>query len=138
MRFALFFRFLFTGCLFMSAPAFANEPVTRMNTTAIWFENWGDLSNAAFIVTSPDGKVQTVTSDRGSPVFNLRDLSKVVDGIYQYELSAATSEIVEIKNPQNNGRGAAEKKEMFVPFSTNGIFFVDRGVISKQQNIKEE
>jgi hypothetical protein len=138
MRVALFFRFLLTGCFFLSGPVFANEPVTRMNTTAIWFENWGDLSNAAFVVTSPDGTIQTVKSDRGTPVFNLRDLSKVVDGVYQYELSAATSETVEIKNPQNNGRGAAEKKEIFVPFLANGVFFVDRGVISKQENIKEE
>ncbi len=89
-------------------------------------------------MTSPDGTIQTVKSDRGTPVFNLRDLAKVMDGAYQYELTAATSEVQEIKNPQNNGRGAAAKKEMFVPFSANGMFFVARGVISKPEDIKEE
>lgn len=89
-------------------------------------------------MTSPDGTIQTVESDRGTPVFNLRDLAKVMDGAYQYELTAATSEVQEIKTPQNNGRDAAAKKEMFVPFSANGRFFVARGVISKQQDIKEE
>lgn len=138
MRINLFFRFLLAGCLFLSGPVFANEPIARMNTTSVWFENWGNLSNAAFTVTSPDGSIQTIESDRGTPVFNLRDLAKVMDGAYHYELSAATSEVQEIKNPQNNGRGAAAKKEMFVPYMANGIFFVSRGVIAKQENIKEE
>jgi hypothetical protein len=138
MRINLVFRFLLAGCILFSGPVFANEPIARMNTTSMWFENWGDLSNAALVVASPDGTIQTVNSDRGTPVFNLRDLSKVVDGVYQYELSAATSEVRKIINPQNNGRGAAQKKEMFIPFKTNGIFFVARGVISKQQDIKEE
>ena len=138
MRINLFFRFLLAGCLFLSGPVFANEPIARMNTTSVWFENWGNLSNAAFTVTSPDGSIQTIESDRGTPVFNLRDLAKVMAGAYHYELSAATSEVQEIKNPQNNGRGAAAKKEMFVPYMANGIFFVSRGVIAKQENIKEE
>jgi hypothetical protein len=138
MRIILFIRLLLAGCFLLTGPAYANEPVLRMNTTSVWFENWDDLTNAAFIVTSPDGTVQTIKSDRGTPVFNLRDLAKVTDGVYQYELSAATSKMQEIKNPQNNGRGTAEKKEMFIPFKSNGIFFVARGVISKPENIKEE
>lgn len=129
---------LIASATLMCSQVYANEPVERTNATAIWFENWGDLSNASLTISSPDGTIQTINSDRGTPVFNLRDLEKVEDGVYNYELSAATSEKVEIKNALDNGRGAAAKKETFVPFQTNGFFIVSRGVIAKQGQIKEE
>ena len=122
----------------MSVPAFANDPIQRTNTTSLWFENWGSLKNAYLKVLGPDGTLFEVRSEAGSPTFELRELRPVADGVYRYELTAATNKTQEIKNSLNNGRGDAERKEEAIPFQTAGFFIVSRGVITKKENIVEE
>jgi hypothetical protein len=117
---------------------FANEPIQRTNTTTLWFENWGTLSNATLTIVGPEDTRATVFTPSGSPKFSIIDLTPVADGIYSYELSAATDEKVTIKNPINNGRGKAAKKEISKPFHLNGSFIVSRGVITKKEEIIEE
>jgi len=114
------------------------EPVQRSNSTAIWFENWGSLYNATLKVEGPDGFQTSIFVPAGSPTFYLRDASPVVDGVYRFELSAATTEVLKIRNPIDQGRGDAEKTEMAVPYVTNGSFVVLRGVITVPDETLEE
>ncbi len=132
-----FVLFVFIG-LFSALTAVASEPVERTNSSALWFENWGDLSNASLAVVSPEGDRVDVQNDRGTPVFRLRDLASVVDGVYSYELRAASSEKIKIRNPVDNGRGKAAKTEMAKPYQMNGFFIVKRGVITRKDNQVEE
>lgn len=113
------------------------QPVQQHNSNALWFENWTGLSNASMTISYPDGTLETIEARSGTPVFKLTG-SKVLDGIYRYELNAATDKTEKIKNPINNGRGDAARSERAVPFYANGYFTVSRGVIVTPEDLKEE
>jgi hypothetical protein len=136
------FRYLIGAAIFSSAFAAAGfadapEPVQQNNSNAVWFENWTGLSNATMTVAMPDGELVTVFAASGTPVFELvgRD---VVDGVYRYEITAATEEQVKIVNKIDNGRGDAARDTVSKSFNLAGAFFVTRGVIVQPENIKEE
>jgi len=112
-------------------------PQKQFNSNAIWFENWDGLSNAMMRVFFPDGRFETIESRSGTPVFKLKG-SDIPDGIYYFELSAATDQTVPIVNQLDNGRGSAQRTEQAVPFNMTGQFVVQRGVIVLPEDIKEE
>lgn len=120
-----------------ASAAFSAEPVAQHNTNAFWFENWGDLSNGALRVVMPNGKMSDVQASSGTPVFQLSG-TDVQDGVYAYELTAATSEQTEITNPINNGRGDKASNTAAKPFYMNGVFHVSRGVIITPEIISED
>lgn len=112
------------------------DPVAQHNSNAVWFENWIGLSNATMVIAAPNGKVSTVFAQSGTPVFEL-ERGEVLDGVYRYELSAATEETAEIVNPIDNGRDSIASSSA-VPFNLSGSFVVSRGVIISPEDIKEE
>lgn len=119
-----------------AAAALTADPVQQYNSNAVWFENWTGLSNATLVVAAPNGKVIEVFAASGTPVFELsRD--QVQDGIYRYELKAATDEAVEIVNPIDNGRTEVTSSRA-KPFYMNGSFVVSRGVITIPEEIRED
>ncbi|MFK7940748.1 MAG: hypothetical protein AB8B82_15305 [Roseovarius sp.] len=120
-----------------SVATFASEPVQQHNSNAVWFENWTGLTNAQMIVAAPNGKVTTIYAESGTPVFQL-EKDAVLDGVYRYELSAATEEKVEIVNKVDNGRGDNASDTTLKPFYSSGHFVVSRGVIITPEEIKEE
>lgn len=115
----------------------AAEPVQQHNSNAVWFENWSGLSNASMTVAAPNGKITTIYAESGTPVFQLSG-DDVLDGVYRYELSAATDEEVEIVNEIDNGRGENQGNTTLKPYYANGHFIVSRGVIITPEEIKEE
>lgn len=119
------------------APGRAANPVQQHNSNAVWFENWTGLSNATLTVVAPDGRITQIEAASGTPVFQLSG-AEVVDGVYRYELRAATQEQVRIVNQIDNGRGEAQRDSAAVPFLLNGSFTVSRGVIITPEDIKEE
>ncbi|MEO0743887.1 MAG: hypothetical protein AAFY49_00940 [Pseudomonadota bacterium] len=139
----MFRKALAAGCvalLVTSGAALASDtpqPVQQHNSNALWFENWTGLSNASMVINHPDGTLETIEAGRGTPVFKLTG-AKVLDGIYRYELRAATDKTTPIKNPINNGRGDAARSETTVPFYLTGHFTVSRGVIVTPEDLKEE
>ena len=119
------------------AAAWAADPVQQHNSSAVWFENWTGLSNAMMTVIAPDGTITTVQAERGTPVFEL-PRGAAPDGVYRYELRAATEERVEIVNRINSGREDEGDGTMAKPFYTTGHFVVERGAIITPEDIKEE
>lgn len=113
------------------------EPVQQHNSNAVWFENWIGLSNAQMTVRLPNGKIETVSATSGTPVYRLSG-DKVMDGVYRYEITAASDEVIEIVNPIDNGRGENAKKQQNKPFYMSGQFLVSRNVIITPADIKEE
>jgi len=135
-------RPLMTAALCLSllggiAHADAPQPVQQNNSSAVWFENWGTLSNATMTIRTPQGEVSQIFAASGTPVFELRG-QEIVDGVYRYELSAATKETKKITNKINDGRGDASRDDVAVPFNASGVFIVSRGVIVKPEDVKEE
>lgn len=125
--------------LSLAAPlaAFAADPVQQHNSNAVWFENWIGLSNATLVVMAPDGRFTEISAASGTPVFEL-DRAEAIDGIYRYELRAATEKTVKIVNPIDSGRGDAQRESEAVPFYASGQFTVERGAIITPKDIKEE
>ncbi|PWJ15787.1 hypothetical protein [Jannaschia seohaensis] len=119
------------------AAAQAPQPVQQNNSNAIWFENWIGLRNAQMRIVAPDGTYHLVEAESGTPVFQLTG-TEVLDGVWRYELSAATDKEEKIKNPIDNGRGENARDTIAVPFYTSGQFVVSRGVIVQPETIVEE
>ncbi|SNS79259.1 hypothetical protein [Antarctobacter heliothermus] len=138
MRAGISFRILATAMFTLSAGMVqAADPVAQHNSTAFWFVNWFGLTNAELDVVAPSGEMTTVFAASGTPVFEL-DRAKATDGVYNYELTAATEERVKIVNPQNNGRGDAASDTAAKSFYLTGQFVVSRGVITTPDEMTEE
>jgi len=112
------------------------EPVKQHNSNAVWFENWGALTNATLTVVAPNGKITSIEALTGTPVFRLEG-GPVLDGVYLFELTAATDEKRPIVNPVDNGRGELASDMETVPFAMTGNFVVSRGVIIEPEEIEE-
>lgn len=122
---------------FGTGAAWAAEPVQQHNSNAVWFENWIGLSNASLTVAAPNGKITQIYAETGTPVFEL-PADAPQDGVYRYELSAATDERIEIVNEVDNGREDPGDGTMAKPFYTTGHFVVSRGVIITPEETSEE
>ena len=120
-----------------TSPVFAADPKQQHNSNAVWFENWAGLSNATLTITAPNGKISEIFAPAGTPVYQLSGRD-IVDGIYRYELNAATEEKIKIVNPIDNGRGDNASDTMAKPFALTGAFVVSRGVIIRPEDIKED
>lgn len=123
--------------VFMAGALRAADPVQQHNSTALWFMNWIGLSNATLKVVAPNGEMTTLFAASGTPVFEL-DRAKAMDGVYHYELSAATETRVKIVNPIDNGRGENAADTVAEPFYLTGQFVVARGVITTPEELTED
>lgn len=112
------------------------KPVEQFNSTALWFENWSGLSNATMTVVAPSGESSEIFEPKGTPVYKLAS-SKAEDGIYRYELSAATEERVKVINKIDNGRGDKARDSVAVPFYLEGAFTVQGGRIIRPKEVNE-
>ncbi|WP_146591334.1 hypothetical protein [Puniceibacterium confluentis] len=119
-----------------AAAAAATDPVQQHNSSAVWFENWTGLSNATLVVVAPNGKITEIYAASGTPVFEL-DRAEAQDGVYRYELRAATEEREAIINPSDDGRGEAQRDSTAVPFYATGHFVVERGAIITPKDEQE-
>lgn len=127
----------FLALSLLPASAGAADPVQQHNSNAVWFENWIGLNNATMTIAAPDGRVIDIFAAAGTPVFEL-ERGTAVDGVWRYQLRAATTETQKIVNPINNGRGEAAQDSAAVPFHLDGQFVVSRGVIITPEEIRED
>ena len=120
-----------------TGPARPADPIQQHNSNAVWFENWIGLSNATLVVAAPNGKITQIYAESGTPVFEL-DRADAMDGVYRYELRAATEERQAIVNQTDEGRGDAQRDSTAVPYYSTGHFVVERGAIITPEEITEE
>ncbi|WP_298361380.1 hypothetical protein [uncultured Litoreibacter sp.] len=120
-----------------ASAVFSNQATQQHNSSAFWFENWGQMTNATLKVLAPNGAMTEIQAAAGTPVFRL-DPAQILDGVYRFELTAAKPEKVKIVNPQNNGRGDAASDEVNESFYLSGQFVVDRGVIVAPEETTED
>ncbi|MDU8925807.1 hypothetical protein RXV86_00255 [Alisedimentitalea sp. MJ-SS2] len=114
----------------------AAEPVKQHNSNAIWFVNWIGLTNATLTISEPSGKIVTIHAQSGTPVYKLS--GDVQDGVYRYELTAATDKTRKIVNQIDSGRGENQSDSEAIPYHGQGHFTVERGVIVPEKDIKED
>ncbi|MEX0343968.1 MAG: hypothetical protein AB3N20_03530 [Rhizobiaceae bacterium] len=117
--------------------AFANKPMDAeiiLQGSEVRVNLGADLSNATLTIGGPNGYYAATSSERGSLSIDLIKTGGTADGVYTYEVKAATSETIKILNPVDNGergarRGGLDAGTSYVPAYTFGSFRASGGII---------
>ncbi len=125
------------GLTLLAAPAaLAQDVEVRLQAGSLSFTGGQGYTNAVLQITGPDDFETEETASRGLPVFRVQG-GRMKDGFYQYNLTAATDEKVEIKRQVDNGRGEAQRNYVLKPFHLSGMFEISRGTIVPAEEMKE-
>lgn len=103
----------------------------RFSGTRIFFDANSDLFNFSVRVTGPNEYVGQVFSQRRPPSFRLGDHGDIADGVYQFEISAASRQSrrqVSAAMMRSNGRDNSNQ-QAFDGTQTAGSFRVVNGQI---------
>ncbi len=95
-------------------------------------------SNATLSVSGPNGFYVRAFSESGSPSIDLIRSGGTADGLYRYEVTAASSETKTTVKPMDNGRGGADDATEKVAVSTSGSFYANGGIIADQAKMIEK
>lgn len=120
-----------------SGMAQSMNAVKRFSDATVGFNMQGSYSNYTLTITGPNGFNATVMSKKSAPTLNLRKLGIIDDGIYRYNLTAASSKAKPVRTPGNSGRGGGEKTAMMAGVSDSGLFVVKGGKIVQEADISE-
>ncbi|MDJ0826859.1 MAG: hypothetical protein QNJ16_15280 [Rhodobacter sp.] len=120
----------------LAGTAVAAEVEARIQSGSLSFSGGNNYTNAQLMITGPQGYEAEQTASRGLPIFRVQGAGRMVDGLYQYSLVAATDEKVPLKNALNNGRGPDARQHAFKPFSMYGAFRVEKGVLMPADETK--
>ena len=97
------------------------------------------MSNLTLTVSGPDGFTATGFSKSGTPTATFSTTSGLPDGVYKWQLSGATSQMIRANsNGFDNGRGDAERTYVNKSDSESGMFRVKNGSIFAPGNQSEE
>lgn len=112
----------------------------RMTGTRLYFEADPDYFNYTLRVTGPNEYVGEIFSARRPPSFRLGDHGSVADGIYRYEISAATREYATFATPRAPGADgrSASSQQPRVGVVTGGSFRVLNGQILVSSETESE
>ncbi len=112
--------------------------VNRSRGTQVAFELTGAYSRISVRIGGPGGFHTIAYSDAGVPVIDLAKSGIPADGIYEYEVKAATDERMPDAIRLNNGRGAVAPKPVYRTASISGSFIVIDGAIKALPDISED
>lgn len=85
--------------------------------------------NATLTVTGPNDYYRQSFSPDTSIALNLGGLGRLADGVYYYEITAATGQTKPATAGLDNGRGELERKVQNVGITAGGTFQVRNGAI---------
>ena len=118
-----------SAVLALSGTVAAAEVEARIQSASVSFSGGQAYTNGKLVITGPNGFQKEETALRGLPTFRTQTAGRLVDGFYNFSVSAATDEVIPVQNTMNNGRGADARKTEYKPFSMFGAFRVEKGVI---------
>jgi hypothetical protein len=106
----------------------------KFTETTLGFDVRGQYTNFTFSVTGPFGFSAQEFSRSSAPGFDVRKFSDLPDGVYIYQLSAATDQKVRTFTPSdNNGREGAPPAAILKPAALTGSFLLSKGVITTRE-----
>ncbi|RKQ94142.1 hypothetical protein [Maricaulis maris] len=112
----------------------------RFAGSRIYFDADPTYFNITVSVSGPDGYHGQVFSERRAPSFRLADFGEVADGVYRFEVTAATQAFARqaVREPSGyNGRDStAQRPREGVSFSGN--FRVENGQVLVFDNADQE
>jgi hypothetical protein len=124
----------------ISSACMAGEVVAveRFDGTSLGFLLKNSLSNATLSVSGPDDFHVSVFSETGALMLDLGKLGPVEDGLYKYEITAATDQRLKVRTPLDNGRGTKESITPYKSVAMSGTFLVKDGKIFKPSSAAKE
>ncbi len=137
----LVFSALVALSTFVGGHVFAAEDLNAFKTikgSEISFALGGAYSNATLTIVGPDGQAYSNYSKAGNPAINLIREKATADGLYTYEVTAASSQTRRTVNVLDNGRGNKEKSEVRVAAKASGSFEAKGGLIIEPSGEEEE
>ena len=135
--------FILAACIFfISGQIIANEnnksvAFESFKGTTLAFTYKGNFTNATITVSGPNGFNTTLFKKHGPPFLNLADLGSLSDGLYKYQISAASSKMARTNKSLNNGRGENARTSKNVGVSQFGLFRIKNGVIENSAALSE-
>lgn len=121
----------------VAAPVMAQEPLAAraaFGATKVSFQLPAGHFNATLSISGPNGRVISASTRQGSPVIDLSGQNAMGDGVYVWQLVAASPRTRAISADAANGRNAlkANMRGEFlasVGAATSGTFLVKGGRI---------
>ncbi len=95
------------------------------------------IHNVTLRVAGPNGYTASAFSKRDVPSIELSKYGKLTDGVYQYEMTAASGEKIEIQSDLDDGRGGKSPKVIYKSIAVAGSFIVRDGKIITKNDRKE-
>jgi hypothetical protein len=106
----------------------------KFTETTLGFDVKGGYSNFTFTVTGPAGFSTQEFSRSSAPSLDIRKFKDLPDGVYVYQLQAATDEKVRtFTPPDNNGREGTPPSTVLKGAALTGSFLLTKGVISTRE-----
>jgi len=135
------------AALILTVPSLAQELLSARSAasgTKVSFVLPAGYFNTTLSVAGPDGRVVSASAKQGSPVIDISGKNAMGDGVYTYQITAASPKKVAMKVDSVDGREitAAQvnmRGEMSVQVgaATSGSFLVQGGRIVDTSNLKE-
>jgi hypothetical protein len=109
----------------------------RFTDTTVGFSLPSSNGNVTLTISGPEGYQASAQSSRGAPTIDLRQQGTPPDGLYKYQLAAATGEKTKVRTPHDNGREGGPKGEQGKGATASGVFRVKDGKIVKPDSAPE-
>jgi hypothetical protein len=125
----------------LSGSGFANDlkAETNFRDTIVGFKLKESYSDVSLSISGPHHLHANAHARGAAPSVDLRQFGRPEDGLYHYQLNAATNEAVRSNTKHDNGRGDRERGEMRRGVATSGVFWVKNGaIVQHDRNAREE
>lgn len=133
--------------LALTAPSIAQEVLSARSAasgTKVSFVLPAGYFNATLSVAGPDGRVLSASAKQGSPVIDISGPNAMGDGVYTYQITAASPKKMAVKADGANGRDVSAAQvnmrgemSVHVGAAVSGTFLVQGGRIVDTSNMRE-
>lgn len=119
--------------------SFDPQPIAheKFSGSQINFVMKNDVHNITFTVGGSDGFYQQIFLENGTPTLDLSQLKEIKDGVYHYQINAASNEMVKNQSKSDDGRGEKTRKLINKGLQQSGHFRVVKGKIAEYKKIAE-
>lgn len=147
MRYSIRVAAVVAAALVLAAPSIAEEVLSARSAasgTKVSFVLPAGYFNATLSVAGPDGRVVSASAKQGSPVIDISGKNAMGDGVYTYQITAASPKKVAVKADGADGREVSASQvnmrgemSVHVGAALSGSFLVQGGRIVDTSNMKE-
>jgi hypothetical protein len=115
----------------LSGACLADDMVAakKFSGTSLGFLLTGALSNTTLSVAGPDDFHASAFSKSGAVAIDLGKFGPLEDGVYNYQVTAATDQPAKARTPLDNGRSSAAEAARRNGVAMSGTFTVKGGQI---------